>query len=510
MASFGEGLQIGSNFIGGVQDRRQKREEFELRKAKQEAINAANEQAQKVMQQIAEAQQAEQQDKAAAFQAVQPLPDIVGRKPGPQRMGDVEVYAEKLKAQGVELSPIARRILEKEPSETALPMARQVQQQVTDDPQPSFKKYGEMLQSNEQSSQLFNFASKAAKQQQLVGRKKPDPERKRKAEIEILKSQNKRLQQSMASLPSIGGAAPIARNQINLMITRNQFNIDRLQKTEVVKGVGGGEGQLDIEKSQVIFSASGSEIKELGRKRRQVGRGERQFSRMVDIDVTDASGKRVTKPFIFDTRSKTLEEVKIPGSKVSSPKFSPTVQGAVAQAKAGGKVLGKERTTAKINFPKIKSNARVVKGVVRQILKHPGFKSVVGAPSVGKVAQFVGGTKEAAFSSLMKQLTGKQFIQQYQDVLKGGGQITEIEGTKATEAVSRLTTKLPEKDFKEAAKEFITEMDRLVLLAEQRASGRAPPGVVPPPTAIDFLKNNDSPEFRKAFIEKYGGLPAGL
>jgi hypothetical protein len=147
---------------------------------------------------------------------------------------------------------------------------------------------------------------------------------------------------------------------------------------------------------------------------------------------------------------------------------------AEAKAKKAGAITGEVETIAKIDLPKIKSDAEYLKSVVRSALDHPGFKSVVGMPSLGKLTKYVGGTEEAAFHSVHKQITGKTFMEAYK-TLKGGGQITEVEGQKATEALQRLDTALSEKEYIAAAEEFISEIDRLTALAEQRSTGGTSP-----------------------------------
>ena len=140
-----------------------------------------------------------------------------------------------------------------------------------------------------------------------------------------------------------------------------------------------------------------------------------------------------------------------------------------AKAKKTGTMTGEAETAARIDFPTIKSDAEYLKSIVRSALDHPGFKSVVGMPSLGKVSQYVGGTDASAFRTIHNQITGKTFMEAYK-TLKGGGQITEIEGRKATEALQRLDTALSEADYITAANEFISEIDRLTELAKQRTS----------------------------------------
>lgn len=69
------------------------------------------------------------------------------------------------------------------------------------------------------------------------------------------------------------------------------------------------------------------------------------------------------------------------------------------------------------------------------------------------------------------QLGGGAFLQAFES-LKGGGQITEIEGKKATDALARLTNlRQSDSGFLQALNDFQAEVVRLQTLAKQRAGG---------------------------------------
>lgn len=238
---------------------------------------------------------------------------------------------------------------------------------------------------------------------------------------------------------------------------------------------------------------------------------------VVPRDAVNSKGETVTVG--WDTRKSAAENQRLVQQQLKnmesivSPK-TPSQQGAVSLAKKSGLVLGEERTTAKIDLPKVKSNSLHLKGIVNKILSHPAFQGMVGAPSIDKALQFVSGTQAAGFRALQQQLDGKQFSQAY-ETLKGGGQITEIEGEKATNALSTMKTSVSEKEFRAAAEVFLTEIDRLQKIAEQRASGKelAEPitgSTTPnsaPDAALEHLRNNNTPEMQQQFEAKYGYLP---
>jgi hypothetical protein len=96
---------------------------------------------------------------------------------------------------------------------------------------------------------------------------------------------------------------------------------------------------------------------------------------------------------------------------------------------------------------------------------HSGFEGVVGLGFPGM--RFVPGSPEADFDKKFKQVLGKAFLKAFND-LRGGGAITEKEGDKATEAITRLSRFSSEIEFIRAAR----ELEALLAKGEQRALDR--------------------------------------
>lgn len=96
---------------------------------------------------------------------------------------------------------------------------------------------------------------------------------------------------------------------------------------------------------------------------------------------------------------------------------------------------------------------------------HAGFESVVGLGFPGM--RFVPGSQSADFDKKFKQVIGKAFLKAFND-LRGGGSITEIEGIKATEAITRLSRFSSEVEFIRAAR----ELEDILAKGEQRALDR--------------------------------------
>lgn len=77
--------------------------------------------------------------------------------------------------------------------------------------------------------------------------------------------------------------------------------------------------------------------------------------------------------------------------------------------------------------------------------------------------QNVPGTPMRRVGSRVDQLNGQAFLQAFER-LKGAGQITEIEGTKATQAIGRLDSAQSPEDYKQS----LTELRSILVTASQR------------------------------------------
>jgi hypothetical protein len=99
--------------------------------------------------------------------------------------------------------------------------------------------------------------------------------------------------------------------------------------------------------------------------------------------------------------------------------------------------------------------------------QHGGFSSVVGAGIPG--LRFIPGTQSADFDAMLDQVQGGAFLEAYEK-LKGTGQITEIEGTKATDAITRMKRSSSEVGFVRAAREFEDMLTRAIARADKRYS----------------------------------------
>ena len=91
---------------------------------------------------------------------------------------------------------------------------------------------------------------------------------------------------------------------------------------------------------------------------------------------------------------------------------------------------------------KRESDAQSMLNAIDTVMNHPSLENILGPIEGRRETFFTQGTSDALAAA--DQLTGKVFMEAYQG-LKGGGQITEIEGEKAQNAIARLQrTQSPE------------------------------------------------------------------
>lgn len=138
----------------------------------------------------------------------------------------------------------------------------------------------------------------------------------------------------------------------------------------------------------------------------------------------------------------------------------------LARAKAGGTLTGKTVAQAKADLPRIESNAAKFLNNLEMIENDPKFNDMTGPvdtwrPNVSGSAR--------RFQSRIDQTMGESFLEAFGS-LKGGGQITEIEGVKATQAITRLgETGMNEDDYRQAITELKTIVRNGVIRARVQA-----------------------------------------
>lgn len=195
-----------------------------------------------------------------------------------------------------------------------------------------------------------------------------------------------------------------------------------------------------------------------------------------------ASGRPVTPFYQFlptaegyavgDARSGQITPASIGGRPVVKASDDPMLQGRIAQAKEVGKTMGEETTKAALDAPRVIQNAETALRLSDELLTHPGFKQAVGTSSLLGI-QKIPGTSARDFMNRLDQVKGGAFLEAFNS-LKGGGQITEVEGKKATDAIARMDNSTSEEEFRQAVKDYQAVIRNGVNRAKMKANPVAP------------------------------------
>lgn len=89
------------------------------------------------------------------------------------------------------------------------------------------------------------------------------------------------------------------------------------------------------------------------------------------------------------------------------------------------------------------------------------MQKFVGDP-LSILESFLPGSEGYGFRNLVDSIKSGAFLKSYQEALKGGGSITEIEGTKGTQAINRMTIASSVEDFMKAAKDYTDVIERSI------------------------------------------------
>jgi len=177
------------------------------------------------------------------------------------------------------------------------------------------------------------------------------------------------------------------------------------------------------------------------------------------------------------------------------------VQNTIAKDVAGAeaqKKIGEAQGQNTVQAPAAIAKAEQTLQLIDKIRNHPGLSGAVGwEANIPDMINAPAGSQTRDFITLLEQAQGQQFLQAF-ETLKGGGQITQVEGEKATQAIARMQRAQSETAFKQALKDYedvvragIERMRRGVVAGPQ---GGSPPSAQPSaPTSLDDLLNRYAP-----------------
>ena len=148
----------------------------------------------------------------------------------------------------------------------------------------------------------------------------------------------------------------------------------------------------------------------------------------------------------------------------------PIDKAGAAAATAEGEITGKSSGS----MPGMIVTAKQTIAEIDKLLADPNLGSVTGIESYlpEKALAYETGGKSTGIKRKIAQLQGAAFLSAF-EMLRGGGQITEVEGQKATESQARMDAAQTDEDFVAALKDFRdavqTGVEKLAANARQPA-----------------------------------------
>ena len=145
---------------------------------------------------------------------------------------------------------------------------------------------------------------------------------------------------------------------------------------------------------------------------------------------------------------------------------------------ASMKEQGEAEGKAIADLPRQVDNAQLALDTINSIRTHPGKAAGTGA--IGGMLPGIPGTQQRGFVNLVDQAKGQVFLQAFNS-LRGGGQITEAEGHKATQALARIDRAQTQEDFDKALDDYESivraglQRARAVASQKPRATGESEP-----------------------------------
>lgn len=161
----------------------------------------------------------------------------------------------------------------------------------------------------------------------------------------------------------------------------------------------------------------------------------------------------------------------------------------IANAGKTGAMQGDIVTQAQADLPKAIDNAQTSIDVIKETLNHPGLPNNFGM--TGMIPNRPGSPASDA-KALLDQIKGGGFLTAYGQ-LRGGGQISNVEGEKATAAYARMQTTQSLEGFKKAANEYVGIIEKGVQRARNTASGQVFNGGAPVALTGGSEGGNDAP-----------------
>jgi hypothetical protein len=291
------------------------------------------------------------------------------------------------------------------------------------------------------------------------------PEQNKQPFMDMIQANNIKLQPSGMGQQSQFAVNQGQRPQAEFAVNRNQPMERTLAQYRVGDPIQGKNPSVSPAPAEIPLSRRGAEARV-----ERITPGETRANTLAQEQAKeDAAAAAAPKAA---ERERNLAFSKERGA--ADAKFMESASAVVEASNEGRNILNQMIGDAYVNK---QGQITVPKGGRRP---HSGFEGVVGLGFPGM--RFVPGSPEADFDKKFKQVVGKAFLKAFND-LRGGGSITEVEGIKATEAITRLSRSSSEIEFIRAARELediLAKGEQRALDRRARIEGKAAPRVSTP------------------------------
>lgn len=334
----------------------------------------------------------------------------------------------------------------------------------------------------------------------ILGGGRPQPFQQPQSPLDVLKQpvNTRRTAMAKAALESIGKPANLleglagglrAVGANRLLDKQDQQMQDRRSAMAQLLGGEDGKGVTTDEIERQAVLAGDDSLMELAKMRRKAEGDGSDFGLNM-IWGTDADGNTVAfqankgggvRPVQFPKGVKPTPGMSFQdmGTYVLPVNNKTGVPGAPMTKDVAGaeqeKAEGKGRGEASVALPQIEDAGNLMLRTIDDLSSDPYLPSMLG-PVNARLPNISGDA--ARVQSKMDQIQGQTFLQAY-DTLRGGGQITEVEGAKAEKAKARLAAAQNEQDYRAALKDLRDVVVNAMGTAKRKAGASADAGGAP-------------------------------
>ena len=185
-------------------------------------------------------------------------------------------------------------------------------------------------------------------------------------------------------------------------------------------------------------------------------------------DKISADAQLVTLP---DGSVQVVNMRREPGTIGTGPRSEEVVSSQIdaaaarAAAETRAKKMAEITAQAEVDLPRAVQQGEQTVATLKSLRDHPGLPYITGWYSKAPVLP---GSPQAGAEAIARQVEGTAFLQAY-ETLKGGGQITQIEGEKAQAAIARLYRAQSTEDYQSALDDLIEVIEAGVSRARTKA-----------------------------------------